>query len=130
MIKYNYLVLFLVLSISLLYPQNKRVQIYINSGVTFPIQPDNFKEFWSVGHNLGIGIGYKLGQSLIANVYFNYNLLPLSEADFLKKGNLSNFTGTLDGGDVTIKTLSANLKMLLSPEKASTAYFSSWVWVF
>lgn len=122
MIKYNYIILILILSISILYPQNKRVQIYINSGATFPIQPDRFREHWSVGYNLGIGIGYKLSQSHIFNIYFNYNLLPLNETDFLKKINISNYTGSLDGGDVTIRTLTANLKMILSPEKAATAY--------
>ena len=66
-IKYKVLILSVLLLVifeeTIIYSYSQdinRSSFYINGGVTFPNNPDNFRDYWNEGLNFGGGIDYIL----------------------------------------------------------------------
>lgn len=77
---------------------------YFNSGLSFPMEPNDFSKYWKKGFNLGSGIEHAINSDVAAQVYFEYNTMPVNK----KKLHLDNLS--VLGGRVSTYTLSFNLK--------------------
>ena len=109
-----YIVLAVIIFCSLSFSQgggrDKKAELYIGGGLSFPMSPEEFSDYWSMGFNAGGGVGYRFGPNFSGNAYFSYNSFSLDEDEFL--GGTSSEVD-ISGGTVSIILVTANLKALL-----------------
>ena len=103
-----------------------KADLYIAGGLALPSGPEDFRDNWNLGLNLGGGIGFSLSSAVSIAFSGEYAFFPIDETEMLKKAGASG-TGvsvTIDGGTLSILTLAGNVKLLLIPTPGSTApYF-------
>jgi opacity protein-like surface antigen len=112
-VKKLFSIFFVVLLLcSLSFSQDKKAELYIGGGLSFPMQPEEFSDFWSMGFNFGGGLGYIFSPNFSGNAYLSYNTFGLNDDEFLETLNAPSGV-TLSGGSVSIIVVTANIKALL-----------------
>lgn len=94
------------------FSQHKKAELYIGGGLSFPMSPEIFSDYWSMGFNFGGGIGYKFGRNISGNAYFSYTSFPLNESKFLDDLNAPSEVN-ISGGSASVILVTANIKALL-----------------
>lgn len=110
-----------------------KLEIYLNSGISFPLQPDEFADYWGVGFNFGGGVGYSINPNLSFVGYFDYNRFGFDEESLLRDYGLAGYGILITGGEASSMTLSGTLKAsLLTPPAQVCPYLyggigTSWI---
>jgi hypothetical protein len=95
---------------------DKKTDLYLGAGITFPAGPQEFTDYWKMGFNAGGGIGFSLtpAASLIFTV--GYAAFPLNESEILKKAGVPSYVNaSIDGGTASALDLAGNIKLSLNP---------------
>jgi len=91
------------------------LELYLNSGISFPSNPDEFADYWSTGFNFGGGAGYSVDPNLTLVAYFDYNDFNFDDERFLEDYGFTGYGISITGGEASSITLSGNLKVTLLP---------------
>lgn len=89
-----------------------KISFYANTGITLPVQPESFNDYWKSGMNFGGGVGYDFSQYVAMQGYFNYNTFSMNKDKLLDALGLGD-TGIdfdLHGGGFKIITAMINVK--------------------
>jgi len=86
------------------------VIILLNSGVSFPVRPAEFTDFWNPGLNLGFGMGYTFSPIFSFLGEFDYNNFTFDGEEFLKSTGVTGSGYSITGGSATALSLTANVK--------------------
>lgn len=90
-----------------------KTEFYINSGVSFPIGPDEFSDYWRMGYNFGGGMGIPVSSNIILIGYFQYNSFRFDDDEFLQDWGLTGYGISISGGEASIMTISGTIKATL-----------------
>ena len=105
--------LLLVTAVNVFAQEPNKVELYGNSGISFPAGPDEFSDYWKMGFNLGGGIGYPLTPNFVLIGYFDFNSFKFDDDAFLEDYGLGGSGLSVSGGEASVITLSGNLKINL-----------------
>lgn len=94
-------------------------EFYGNSGISFPIGPDEFSDYWRMGFNFGGGIGYPISPNLSLVGYFDFNNFRFDDDKYLRDYGFAGYGISISGGEASIITLSGNLKATLHTTTSS-----------
>jgi hypothetical protein len=89
------------------------IELYLNSGISFPSRPDEFADYWSAGFNFGGGIGHSVNPNLSLVGYFDFNDFGFDEDSLLRDYGLAGYGVLISGGEASSMTLSGTLKATL-----------------
>lgn len=100
---------------SFAHEQMKKVSYSVNAGLSLPSAPDDFSDFWKTGFNIGGAIGYPLEANLAFQACLDYSSFTYDKDRYLSDYGFPGLNIIIDGGNTSIFTASANLKVMLSP---------------
>jgi opacity protein-like surface antigen len=115
--------------------QESKFSVYLNSGLTVPIFPTSFSNYWKSGVNIGGGLGYALSRYVDLQAYFEHNSFGFNN-DFLKTKLNEAYSPfitdvSVDGGSFKIITVTANVRAsFLAHGKSVRPYFIGGVGLF
>ncbi len=124
------LVLLIVLAVTanLSAQSHSTMNIYLNSGVSFPSSPDLFSSGWSNGFNFGAGLGKMVSPAIELGGNFSFHTFSFDEDGLLESLGFGNAGSslTVDGGSATILTAYGNVKLRFqsAPDQKVSPYFS------
>jgi hypothetical protein len=72
------------------------VSIYVGGGLSMPMAPDGFKDYWKMGFNGMVGAGYGLSPAFQIVAKGEYHMLPL-DVDSVEGGDLGFLMFGVDG---------------------------------
>lgn len=75
-----------------------------------PLNPEDFREFWQFGFNVGAGVGISVWKDLEIVGTFAYHRLPFDDNEFLNEAGAIGVDIAIDGGAITLTALVARLK--------------------
>jgi opacity protein-like surface antigen len=105
------ILIFIVLMVTSNLIAQTKTSVLLNTGLSIPSSGEYFSEYWSTSYNFGAGIEFQLNPQLSLLGYVDYNNYSL---DIQKaKMNLRE-SDQGEGGDISVFSLSANLKYYLS----------------
>ena len=91
--------------------EEKKTELYFNTGLSFPAQYREFSKNFSLGYNFGSGLGYEFSQGLTLSLNFDYNKFFYQED-----------TPTEDNS-IHIFSISGNLKVALITQSTSPSFY-------
>jgi opacity protein-like surface antigen len=110
--------LILVVSLSVSAQEPMKINVYAGGGVTMPMSPDVFKDYWKMGIGFGGGVGFEVTPMFEVVGRFGYNMHSL-DSDKL----LAGLTGiTIDGGDFKTLEIMADVKFLIPAGEEGAAF--------
>lgn len=91
--------------------------IYLGGGLSMPLGPTEFKDYWKMGFGFGGGVGVSVGPQieLIGKVSYNMHSFDSDKllSDLEAEGE--DVTGvTIDGGDIKILAFGADFKYIFT----------------
>ncbi|MCK4816899.1 outer membrane beta-barrel protein [bacterium] len=95
-----------------------KIELMINSGISLPAGGDmvtggfetiSFSDGWNKGPNFGVALGYSITSIISVNASFDYNKFSLNAENYL-----AGRSGSVEGGDMSIIVIAANVKLSLS----------------
>jgi opacity protein-like surface antigen len=117
-----FVIVFFVFLSSITFSQDKKAEIFINGGISLPISPESFSDYWSMGYNIGGGAGYRFLPNLSGSLSLGYNSMVFDEEGFLKDFGLGGYGLAVEGADATILMVTANVKFSLVPTAPLSPY--------
>lgn len=117
--------IFFIMLLSLMIVNNgftqdeKKLELTLGGGLSLPLNPTDFSDYWTAGFNGVAGLGYVISEGVIISGSIGYNIFPLNEEELLKDAGLTNAGVSTEGGAVSILFLSANFKGVLTPSSKS-----------
>lgn len=117
-----FVIVFFVFLSSITFSQDKKAEIFINGGISLPISPESFSDYWSMGYNIGGGAGYRFLPNLSGSLSLGYNSMVFDEEGFLKDIGLGGYGLAVEGADATILMVTANVKFSLVPTAPLSPY--------
>ena len=117
-----FVIVFFVFLSSITFSQDKKAEIFINGGISIPLSPEAFSDYWSMGYNIGGGAGYRFLPNLSGSLSLGYNSFAFNEEGFLESVGLSGYGVDVDGADATILMVTANVKFSLAPTAPLSPY--------
>jgi opacity protein-like surface antigen len=107
---------------------------FLDGGLSVSSAPDVFSDYWSLGFNVGGGIGYAATPVVHVLASFRYNRFGLDEDEILASLSAVGFNVagvTVSGGAATTITGMAELRLLLpTGGSAASPYFSGGLGLF
>jgi len=104
---------------------------YLDAGASLPVHPAEFGEFWNVGWSAGTGIGIPLSPVWQLDAHFRYHRHAADtgrqSGDLLLSGpgGVTVPVASIDGRDLTILSLMAELRFLVPTETPQRTWFLS-----
>jgi hypothetical protein len=95
----------------------------VNAGFSVPTGPTNFSTYWKPGFNLGFGVGSIVLPSTSMFIRLDYNNFPLDAEGYLRANGAAGSGYTIDGGTVSIITITGNVKVAVGPTTSVVPYF-------
>lgn len=92
-----------------------KISVYVNSGVSLPMNPEIFSDYWKMGFNFGGGVGYSFTPNLSVVGSFGYNSFAFDEDGFLDAFGMGETGISVDGASASIITGSASIKASFLP---------------
>ena len=82
-------------------------------GISIPLKPDLFNDYWGAGYSIGAGYGHFLNarQTVALQTWLNYSSHPLDEDELLKAVGGVGSDVSISGGSADILTIAVNLKV-------------------
>lgn len=83
------------------------VTFYLNSGLSLPLAPKGFSDYWNSSANFGGGAGYKISPYLTLQGFFTSNSFGFNDDQYI------DYLGVdiaIDGGGLSITTATLNVK--------------------
>jgi len=120
-----YIFILLAFLSSLAYTQVKKAEIFINGGISLPLTPTEFKDYWSLGYNFGGGANYIITPNIGVGASVGYSSMAFNEEGFLTDFGFGGIPGveiTVNGADVSILMATANFKYSFVPRGAVSPY--------
>lgn len=101
----------------------KGPECFFNGGLSFPSGPSEFSDYWRTGFSLGAGLAVPVHPNVALTAYLDFNRFAF---------DVDKFSGVyMSGGEVSILTLSGNVKVNLEPRPAPVRpYFSGGMGLF
>lgn len=99
--------------------------LYFNTGISFPISPEEFSDYWSLGFNVGGGVGYSISNMFSLRGLLDYNSFSFDEDTFLKDLGVSGSGVTVDGLSASIFTFTVNAKSFFSSTPGTVAPYTT-----
>lgn len=99
-----------------------KVELYFNGALAFPLEPDEFSDYWKTSVlNLGGGIGHKIIPAISANVYFDWCNFGFDGEKFARDVGVGGEV-SISGLDASVMTIMGNLKAVV-PSGQIRPYF-------
>ncbi|MBZ0268388.1 outer membrane beta-barrel protein [bacterium] len=104
---------------------------YLDAGASLPVHPAEFGEFWNVGWSAGAGLGIPLSPVWQLDAHFRYHRhaadASRQSGDLLLSGpgGILVPVASIDGRDLTILTLMAELRFLVPTDTPQRTWFLS-----
>lgn len=89
-----------------------RPEIYINTGFSLPLSPDNFTDYWKLDINFGAGVGFPINNFISIQSYISYNNFGINKNKI--KRDIGSLYISIDGGNISALTISSNLHINLN----------------
>lgn len=104
---------------------------YVDAGASLPVHPAEFSEFWSPGWSIGGGLGIPIDRYWQLDAHFRYHHhgadASRQAGDLLLSGpgGVLVPVASIDGRDLTILTVMAELRFLVPTEAPGRSWFLS-----
>jgi len=108
-----------------------RTMVSMSGGISIPVAPDTFVDYWGAGYNISGGVGYFLGhqQRFAVQGCVDYSNHPLDEEEFLKAAGVSGIS--ISGGSLQVLAVSVDIRASLGLADArAVPYFLGGVGLF
>ncbi len=92
-----------------------------NAGISYPVAPKNFNDYWKIGFNLGVGFERKISDGWYGQVYFDYNTFAIDDSKYTKSKGYFESGLSVEGGAASILVVSANLKRMMARARSGEA---------
>ncbi|MBD3383878.1 outer membrane beta-barrel protein [candidate division KSB1 bacterium] len=112
--RYIFMVLLLCLAGSPLYAQ-MMPHFFINGGMAMPMGPDEFKDYWKTGFNVGGGAEFAFGPNMKLVGTVDYTSFGINEDELLDEFAMGVSGISVDGGSLSSIAVLANVKFSIAP---------------
>ena len=112
--------LILVVSLSVSAQESMKINVYAGGGVTIPMSPDVFKDYWKMGIGFGGGVGFEVTKSFEIVGRFGYNMHSFEADKFLADLGVTGIT--IDGLDFKTLEIMADIKYLIPAGEEDAAF--------
>jgi hypothetical protein len=88
--------------------------IIISSGISFPVEPNDFEKYWDPGYNITLGYGFSPKENIYALLDFEYYNFPFSKTKYLKEfSDISDSQINTNGNNYEVLSLCLKMKFEL-----------------
>jgi len=94
-----------------------RPVFYFNTGMSKPFAPEEFKQYWRAGYNIGAGVGFPLSERFELQGVLFYDNLALDDTRYIDKITDKTAYASVTDGDTHIGSLWANAKLFIPSEQ-------------
>lgn len=116
-------ILLICFSVSIVRAQDKSATLQFSAGLSVPVSPDAFTDYWNPGYNLGGGFAYYFTPMFSIQTYFDYNSFSLDDDSILEDAGLEYSNVIVSGGNISIINISANIQYnIISVERKVSPY--------
>lgn len=104
----------------------EKMKPYLSVGMSVPVSPVKFRDYWRAGFNLGGRVQYQITSDLIAEGCLNYSRFALNDEKFLEDFEHLGVGGLeIKGGAAAILTLFYSFKALLAESGPAIPYVTA-----
>ena len=87
--------------------------VYAGGGISTPMAPDFFSDYWGMGYNVGGGLGIQINPSIEVTGSVFFNSFPLDDEKLIEDAGASGEGVTVDGLDFQSLEFGIDLKYIL-----------------
>ncbi|MFQ6116069.1 MAG: outer membrane beta-barrel protein [bacterium] len=112
----SYLTILFVIALSTgTFAQGKQYEFAVGGGISVPLGPDEFKDFWNLGFNGNAGIGYFITPQLTIGGNFTFNRFSLDGDKMIEDLGGAGLGISVDGGAISAFEILGVGKYYFSP---------------
>ena len=87
--------------------------LYLGGGVTFPLSPKEFSDYWNMGYNLEISLDFGISPIVYLGLEIDYNSFGFNGEKLFKDAGFGSYNFTISGGEASILSAMFDLKIAL-----------------
>ncbi len=104
--------------------QQPKANLFVHVGISVPLSPHGFSDYWNPGVNFGAGIEYPVNPNTFLGGNFTYSRFNFDKNSFLSDLGLRGSGIWVSGASSTILSVLANLKLISQTKESIVApYF-------
>lgn len=92
--------------------------VYAGGGISMPMAPEFFSDYWGMGYNVGGGLGIQINPSIEVTGSLFFNAFPLDKDKLIEDAGASGEDVTVDGLDFQSLEFGIDLKYILRASQA------------
>jgi len=92
-------------------------EVVVHGGVSLPMQPELFSDFWKWGFNAGGGLVFRMSPHIALETTFDYNTFAFDDFGFRRALGIAEHEDYItNGGNSVITTIAASVSYLIFPD--------------
>jgi len=108
----------LVLALAVAAQAQVKPVVYAGGGISMPMAPEFFSDYWGTGYNVGGGLGIQINPSIEVTGSLFFNAFPLDDEKLIEDAGDAGKGITVDGLDFQSLEFGIDLKYILRASQA------------